>query len=123
MRRLLPALLLVAAPAWAGDGLSWGIPVPGSLGPNELHLVPCEDGGCAARLTFRNSQLRGAALVRRFTLEIGGLSVAVTVTEGELRAADEIAVVPPPGFTAEPARLSVEEDATGLVVIRPLPMS
>jgi hypothetical protein len=123
MRLALPALLLAASQATAGGDLRWGIPVEGSRGPNELHLAACEEGDCAFRLTFRNTQLRGAALTRRFTVEIRGLSVAVTVTEGELRAADEIAVTLPPGFTAEPARLAVEEDATGVVVIRLLPMS
>ncbi len=122
MRYVLAALLL-ASPALAEDGLRWGTPIDPASGPNALRLIPCDGGACAAQVTFHNSQLRGAALTRRFTLEVAGLAVAVTVTEGELRAPDEIAVTPPPGFTAEPAHLAVEEDATGVVLIRPVPLS
>jgi hypothetical protein len=124
MRLALAAVLALAATPAAADGsLTWGRPLDSAAGPNVLDLVRCEGGACAARVTFHNSHLKGFAFTRRFTLDMGGLPVAVTITEGEAMAPDEIAVTPPPGFAADPPRLVVEEDGTGIVTIRPLPMS
>lgn len=122
--RLLAVLILAAAPPALAEGrVTWGVPLDRAAGPNALEIVRCTEGGCAARVTFRNSQLRGPAFTRRFTVEGAGLAVTVTIIEGALRAPDEIAVTPPPVFIAEPPRLAVEEDGTGTILILAQPMS
>lgn len=123
-RSLLPVLALCLVPglAAAGPDQSWGRAVDGRPVPSELHLRRCATG-CAAEVTFRNRHLWGPALTRRFTLEIEGLSVAVTVTDGESAAPDLMRVEPPPGYLAEPSELAVDEDAVGVIRLQPLPMS
>jgi hypothetical protein len=124
LRRLLLLSLLCLAPglATAGPDQLWGRAVDGRPGPSELHLRRCESG-CAVEVTFLNRHLWGPALTRRFVLELDGIEVAVTVADGESMAPDRIVVEPPPGYVAEPSALDVDEDATGIVRLQPIPMS
>jgi hypothetical protein len=121
--RLALVLALIAGPVFAEPSVRWGIPLERSGGPNELSLTRCEGGGCFAQVTFRNSQLRGMALTRSFSLDLDGFKVGVTVIDGELREPEQVVVTAPPGYYAEPSRLMVGEDAAGIVAIVAMPMS
>ena len=121
-RVIAMALCLVPAIAGAGPDLRWGIPLDPAQGPSEIRLDRCEDG-CFARVSFVNRHLHGPALARSFTLDLQGLKVLVTVEDGALRSPERFSVIPPPGFTVEPASLAVYEDATGVIALFPVPMS
>ena len=121
-RVIAMALCLAPAVAGARPDLRWDIPLDPAQGPSELRLDRCDDG-CFARVSFLNRHLHGPALARRFTLDLQGLEVLVTVEDGALREPERFTVIPPPGFTAEPATLAVDEDATGVIALVPLPMS
>jgi hypothetical protein len=123
MLRLAVLLTLLAGPVLAESDVRWGIPLERSGGPNELSLTRCDGGACFAQVTFHNSQLRGMALTRSFALDLDGLSVGVTVIDGELRAPEQVVVTAPPGFYAEPSTLMVGEDTAGTVQIMAMPMS
>ncbi len=116
------ALALFPGLAAADPQLAWGIPLDRTLGPSELRLERCEEG-CFAEVSFLNRHLQGPALARQFTLTLDGFEVVVTVEDGSLRAPERFAVIPPPGFLAEPASLDVEEDTTGVIALLPMPMS
>ena len=116
------AFLLAPAIASAEPDLRWGIPLDPTQGPSELRLDRCEEG-CFARVSFLNRHLHGPALARSFTLDLQGIKVLVNVEDGALRSPERFTVVPPPGFTAEPTSLSVDENATGVIALYPVPMS
>ena len=48
---------------------------------------------------------------------------AVAVTMGDGESPDIMTVSPPPGFEAAPPSVEVDEDSTGRIEIRYLPMS
>lgn len=116
------APLLWPSVATADPHLAWGTPLDRAQGPCELQLRRCDDG-CFAEVAFLNRHLQGQALARRFALSLDGLEVVVTIEDGTLRAPDRFSVVPPPGLLAEPSFLDVDEDATGVIVLRPMPVS
>lgn len=126
---MVPAfrLLMLAIALWPGlagadPSRGWGVPLVRGAGQSELHLRRC-DGGCFAQVAFVNRQMFGPALTRVFALDLEGFAVTVTVVEGVLRAPDALEVTPPPGFYAEPATISVDEDATGVIALFPMAMS
>jgi hypothetical protein len=123
--RQLPILLPLAfwpALAMAGSDLNYGVALDGGRAASELHLTRCE-GTCSAQVSYTNRFLRGPAFARRFVLDLEGLHVAVTIIDGEGEAAERFSVTPPPGYYAEPAEMLVEENATGVIAILPVPMS
>ncbi len=122
MRPLMLLLALWPGLAAAGPDQSWGRALDGTPAGSEIHLRTC-DGGCAAEVVFVNRHLWGPALTRRFVLDRDGLSVAVTIVDGELTAPDQLVVEPPPGYRATPPSIEVGEEKTGVIRLDPIPMS
>lgn len=120
----LSILLLALWPACAvaGADLTYGVALEPGGKPSEIRLSRCE-AGCFARVAYVNRFLRGGAWTRQFTLNLDGFAVTVTVLDGEGLAPERIQVTPPPGFVVEPAEIAVEEGATGVIAIHPLPLS
>ncbi|WP_210527954.1 hypothetical protein [Rubellimicrobium arenae] len=121
-RRLIAALALWPSLALAGPDLSYGVALDGRHDASELHLAHCA-AGCFAQVTYVNRFLRGDAWTRQFTLDLDGLSVGVTITDGTGASPERVAVTAPPGFYAEPAEIEVNEDADGVIALYPIPMS
>ncbi len=103
-------------PAYARDYRSWGV-----AEASVVRLVPRE--AHPAEVVFFNRVTTGNPLALDFRLEIDGLSVDVSVMNGEGDLPDVITVRPPPGFLADPPTLSVHEDQTGRIAILYVPMS
>ena len=72
---------------------------------------------------FENRFLWGGAWSRKFYLDLDGLHVAVTIVDGAGLAPEVFSLQPPPGYFAEPATLSVDENASGVIALYPMPMS
>lgn len=106
------ALACLAAPVASEPRHEWD----GSA----LELSRCPDADCFV-VTFYNvvSLPIGPFDV---TLDLDGFVVVVTYRGQYDIEPDAIAVVPPPGWAAEPAELVVEDGGSGTVVIRPVPM-
>ncbi|TNC74875.1 hypothetical protein [Rubellimicrobium roseum] len=123
MRRL-PLVLLALWPACAlaGPDLTYGIALDSEQGAAELHLSRCE-AGCFAQVAYVNRYLQGGAWTREFTLDLNGFAVMVTIVDGDGQKPEMVRVTPPPGYTADPAELPVEEGTTGVVAIHALGMS
>jgi hypothetical protein len=123
MQRLL-ALLALLCPtlAVAGPELTYGVAFEPGGEPSKLHLSRCE-AACFAQVTFENRFLWGGAWTRKFDLNLNGFDVMVTIVDGEGLAPEVFSVRPPPGYIAEPATVSVEEGASGSIVLYPMPLS
>ena len=121
---LLAALCLLAAPAWsegapsAGAGSQvWGVTASRAV----VWLERSEEH--PATVVFENRLTVGNPDEMAFTLAIDGMSVLVAVTMGDGENPDVMTVSPPPGFEAAPPSVEVDEDSTGRIEIRYLPMS
>jgi hypothetical protein len=57
------------------------------------------------------------------TLEIDGLRILVQVFSAPGLTPDDIVVIPPAGWMADPARLTVEEHETGVIRLFPVALS
>lgn len=117
MRPLLAALALAAAEARAEERLAWGVPAT-EAGPSVVELRRCApDEGCFARVLFLNTLVDGRPDLVAHPLDMGGFVVLVSVLIQGHTIPDEMAVTPPPGFRAIPARIDAEEGATVEVLI------
>lgn len=121
---LLAALLLAAAPAWAdgtpsagAESQVWGATASRAV----VWLERSQDH--PATVVFENRLTIGNPDEMAFTLAIEGMSVLVAVTMGDGENPDVMTVSPPPGFEAAPPSVEVDEDSTGRIEIRYLPMS
>jgi len=123
MRQCLPVLIaLWPTLAVAGPDLSYGVAYEPGGESSKLHLSRCE-AGCFAQVSFENRFLWGGAWTRKFDLDLDGLEVIVIIVDGEGLAPEVLSVQPPPGYVAEPATISVEENASGVIALYPIPMS
>lgn len=113
MRAIL-LLACLASPAYAAPRHEWD--------GSSLTLTRCEAGDCW-EVTFRNVVSFGSPQLP-VTLDLDGFVVTVTHTPGEGpgTAPDTFSVLPPPGYEASPGSLVVEDEATGVIVVSPLPM-
>ena len=73
-------------------------------------------------MSFENRFLWGGAWTRKFNLDLNGFEVTVTIVDGEGLAPEMFSVEPPPGYVAELASLPVEEDASDVIALYPVPM-
>lgn len=123
MRTCLPILVaLWPALAVAGPDLTYGVAYEPGGEASQLHLSRCE-AACFAQVSFDNRFLWGGAWTRRFSLDLNGFEVTVTIVDGEGLAPEMFSVEPPPGYVAEPASLPVEENESGIIALYPMQMS
>ena len=106
------------------DHFAWGDPVEGS-GPSVLSLEPC-DLPCVAVVRFDNTLVTSGE--DRFTpvhttLLIPGVRMAVTVKAGGGMTPDLLQVQAPPGYTAQPREVLVDDNASGRVRVVLTPTS
>ena len=120
--RLAVLVALWPALAVAGPELSYGVSYEPGGEVSQLHLTRCEVA-CFGQVSFENRFLWGGAWTRSFDVDLDGLQVSVTIVDGEGLAPEVFSVQPPPGYVAEPATLSVEENGSGVIALYPMPMS
>lgn len=106
--RLAAALALVASPA-IGQ-VVW------DDGAASLDIVPSDKPGAVADVVYRNAMV-SAQDVEVYTLTLDGLSVSVTMQHGRGEKPDTAVVNVPEGYVAYPESITVDEGATGVVVI------
>ena len=109
---------LLASYAFAGPRVEWGI---GSAGPSAAELARCPDADCWT-VTLRPTLISVGSSRTSLALDAGGFAVVVLVEEGNGAAPDTFTVVPPPGYAAEPASVTVRDGEAGVVTLRPVPM-
>lgn len=121
---LLAALVLAAGPALADGAPSAGAESQGWGATSSRATVRLERSGeHPATVVFENRLTVGNPDEMAFTLAIEGMSVLVAVSMGDGDDPDVMTVSPPPGFEASPPSVEVDEDSTGRIEIRYLPMS
>jgi hypothetical protein len=124
---LLPLLWPSLAAAGDATRFVWGVPVDGSK-PSMLSLEPC-DRPCVAVVRFDNTlvtlggQAGIDASVIRAQMALDGVPLAVRVEVGGGLTPDRLAVLPPPGFAAQPREVLVDDNASGRVRVVLAPTS
>ena len=116
--RLMLLLALLAAPAAADPRVQWG---SGSTGPSVATLARCPDADCWT-VSLSPTLITVGSSRSSVALDLDGFRVVVLVEEGNGTMPDTFTVIPPVGYAAEPGSLTVEDGATGVVVVRGVAM-
>ena len=116
--RAAALLACLASPLAAESRVAWG---SGSTGPSVAELARCEAEDC---WTVRVSPTLITVGTSRpsVALDAAGFAVVVLVEEGNGQQPDTFTVIPPPGYTAEPASVTVPEGEAGVVTLRAVPV-
>jgi hypothetical protein len=110
--RLTALLCFITAPCMAQDVYEWGAGSP----PSQVRLY---SNGCAAFacVTFDNTFVGSAFNPERGTVSLGGVTVQVIIDQGLSGVPDTMTVIPPEGLIAIPPSVTVEENASGTVML------
>lgn len=102
------AALAYAGGAWAGDTASW-------MGTG-CQLVPVADQPHVAEVRCRNVSTSGSSYTAG-DMVADGLTVNVAIIHGPGDVPDNFTITPMPGFYADPASLTLDENSRGVALI------
>jgi hypothetical protein len=108
--RLTALLCFVAAPCMAQDVHEWGEGTP-----SRVRLHTC--AAAVACVTFDNQFNKPLRDPDWTPLMLGGVHISVFIEFGKGMAPDTVTVYPPEGLIAIPPSVTVEENASGTVML------